>query len=638
MRVEKKINGEKNINLNSFEYIDSLKKSLFVELKDLFTRVSFLNSPPYIVQESKDNLYEVKIVNKFNESSRIYNINDSTYLDYYFSKNTLFFLSDGFAVDFKDLSSEPDLIVFGSLLEEEFYQKASDVIIIDNVNVFDNFYNSYYECEYKLNKNLSEIKIKNFYLNKLLDMSLYNKNGYNSVGFKISDLYLGSNIEQLEFPCSININTLHFKNDKILKYSFEGVYVENLDIPEGVEALYFNKILNVNCSKLILPSTLKYIGEGSFKNSNIKNIDTSKMTNFGLGMLAFSNSSVKKLDLLHCSYIGCSCFSHSNISKLELNLNTKIGASAFSSMEHLISVSYIDLPLNKFNINKYKKYEYDPNYENEIMKKASDKMDYKYDISHFYSEYVNNSYNFPIDLFHNDYFLSKIDIPVNSLILEHGSVKNCKYGLKITGYNEIKVYDIAYTLLATTNVDVFYSVSSYFEKYYYKDYNECLNLVSYICSMAYNMDFEGFYNYKYKDKKYNKLLFKLYDDIYEYNKYYDYNLDLIDENLIGEKDDMQIYAMEELESIHYTIEIVYKELLNSFYEYFDTFDSSSAYMFGYNYNLIGKKDKLVANLDNLIQIVIDDIVVGKVRNNEEIKKYGEDISFRKLHSVDTFSL
>lgn len=101
---------------------------------------------------------------------------------------------------------------------------------------------------------------------------------------------------------------------------------------------------------------------------------------------------------------------------------------------------------------------------------------------------------------------------------------------------------------------------------------------------------------------------------------------------------MQIYAMEELESIHYTIEIVYKELLNSFYEYFDTFDSSSAYMFGYNYNLIGKKDKLVANLDNLIQIVIDDIVVGKVRNNEEIKKYGEDISFRKLHSVDTFSL
>lgn len=631
LRIEERLNGKINLSLNSFEKVNLLKENLMCELKDIFTRVSFLNLPPYIIQESEQELYEVHIINKFHESCKIVNKKESKYLDYIFSKNTLFFLEDGFAVDFKDLDSEPILVVFGSVQDEEFYQKASDVYFLDTTTHLNNFYTSFYSCEYKVNNNLKCIDIENLYISNDLTFSIYNLGYYDKVKFKIDNLYLDCEISSLNFECKFDIDTIHFINHPLLNFSFKGINVQNIDIPEGVEVLLFHDIYNVYTSEVTLPSTLKYIGDGCFRNSHIKKIDMSKMTNFGLGMLAFSGCNIQEIDLLDCAYIGPSCFTHSKIKHLDLNLYSKIAISAFSDMTNLLSVDYykLDSGINfkSFDIDKYKQYEYEPDYEESMFEKASIK--YGYDVSHFFSSYTGDSYSFPIDIFLNDYFLSEINIPINCLILEHGSIKGCKYGLKINGYKEIKVYDMNYTLLSISDMDIVYLIEKYYNNCY-KSIEDCLDMSYAICEVYYNLEeLVDIYDEDYKtkfSKSRKKRVYRAFDE-----NFYNY----LDE------DGYPCVEFHEYDCIYGAIEAITSSILEIFPEYFDTFyTSNSGFMLGYNYHLLGNgyRKKLIAEIPALINAVIDNILFWGSKKNEEFKIYNKIIDDRKLHTFNYFRM
>ena len=131
------------------------------------------------------------------------------------------------------------------------------------------------------------------------------------------------------------IDTILDNSNNIWLYSKETQVINNvnnevLTIIEGVKSVTNNVFENTTINKLILPSTIETIGNSSFKNNNMKNLDMSKAININsIGQEAFNNNLFVNLDFT---------IPTPNI----LNF----GNLSFANNSHLTSVNFDDLSDN----------------------------------------------------------------------------------------------------------------------------------------------------------------------------------------------------------------------------------------------------------------------------------------------------
>lgn len=102
-----------------------------------------------------------------------------------------------------------------------------------------------------------------------------------------------------------------------------------LSIPEGITAIAPMVCRNMDIDQLILPSSLRKIGDGAFYGNNITQIELSNIDI--IGKSAFANNHLQKVNINNVKTIDKSAFYQNLIRELEINNIENIENYAFAS-------------------------------------------------------------------------------------------------------------------------------------------------------------------------------------------------------------------------------------------------------------------------------------------------------------------
>lgn len=135
-------------------------------------------------------------------------------------------------------------------------------------------------------------------------------------------VFLGNQIEEIQLPSSLKlIRGGAFKENKIKK----------LILPEGIEEIKAAAFEKNQIEKIIIPSKLLEISDDVFKDNKLKSIEIPENIN-RIGNGAFASNPIERVDFGKVEIIGNSAFHSTNLKEIELPSSLKeIGMSAFGN-------------------------------------------------------------------------------------------------------------------------------------------------------------------------------------------------------------------------------------------------------------------------------------------------------------------
>lgn len=459
------------------------RNDIIQEAYDLYTRLILLQQPPFILQ--KNNKYEVSTELVCNTSYSVLYFVDKYESNIVFDIDSLFFLSDGYIVSFLDGDiSQVKLYILDENIYNSNLVSIADTILITTVKSKQNYvelddlaiYNG------KKIKNFSGLNIK-FSSATISDLSLLgsieNIYGKSQKLFYFDELVLDNKksfelLETMHF--SLNVDTLYITNNQYWNINFKNISVKKIIISEGTIGISFSDLYSNSSLDVILPKSLKYIGQMSFRGCNLKSINLEDLEDVYIGNASFQSarfSDDKKIfDLSKCLYLGVDAFKHSGIKNIIVSDKTVIDTNAFS---------YSKLEFFKV-VNIEKQVLYNEKIYNDYLISLNDIIleDKLHKLTYY--DFLKDTYIINRELFLFCDNLSNIYIPCEKVIFKSRSISFVSFHLEICGMKEYIIEDIYNTLLCKKWVILDNHICDYVDEFIYKYIED-----NYILYEVYNM-------------------------------------------------------------------------------------------------------------------------------------------------------
>lgn len=423
------------------------KNDIIQEANDIYMRLILLQQPPFILQSnSKYNVWLEELSN-ISYSVLFFEDESGILLDMY----SLFFLSDGYIVSLisDDISQAKLYVLFNSIKYADLLSIA-DIILIpplsseyNYVELGDlNIYNGKEIKNYSgLNIKFSSGTISDFY--NILEAIEDNKEGKLKKLFYFDELTLDDTkcVELVNsMSLSFNVNTLYLTNNQYWNIDFKNITVNKIIISEGTIGISFSELFS-NLD-VVLPKSLKYIGQMSFNRCTLNSINLEDLEDFYIGNASFqstrfSNDKQKRLDLSKCLYLGIEAFRSSTIKNVIVSNKTVIDTDSFYNSE-----------LKSFEVvNTEKQVLYNQKIYNDYIISLNDIIleDSLHRLTYY--DFSNDTYSINKRLFMFCVNLSDIYIPCDKVIFNSKSISFVSPKLKISGMKEYTIRDINNTLL-----------------------------------------------------------------------------------------------------------------------------------------------------------------------------------------------
>lgn len=423
------------------------KNDIIQEANDIYMRLILLQQPPFILQSnSKYNVWLEELSN-ISYSVLFFEDESGILLD----MDSLFFLSDGYIVSLisDDISQAKLYVLFNSIKYADLLSIA-DIILIpplsseyNYVELGDlNIYNGKEIKNYSgLNIKFSSGTISDFY--NILEAIEDNKEGKLKKLFYFDELTLDDTkcVELVNsMSLSLNVNTLYLTNNQYWNIDFKNIIVNKIIISEGTIGISFSELFSH--LDVVLPKSLKYIGQMSFNRCTLNSINLEDLEDFYIGNASFqstrfSNDKQKRLDLSKCLYLGIEAFRSSTIKNVIVSNKTVIDTDSFYNSE-----------LKSFEVvNTEKQVLYNQKIYNDYIISLNDIIleDSLHRLTYY--DFSNDTYSINKRLFMFCVNLSDIYIPCDKVIFNSKSISFVSPKLKISGMKEYTIRDINNTLL-----------------------------------------------------------------------------------------------------------------------------------------------------------------------------------------------
>lgn len=423
------------------------KNDIIQEANDIYMRLILLQQPPFILQSnSKYNVWLEELSN-ISYSVLFFEDESGILLD----MDSLFFLSDGYIVSLisDDISQAKLYVLFNSIKYADLLSIA-DIILIpplsseyNYVELGDlNIYNGKEIKNYSgFNIKFSSGTISDFY--NILEAIEDNKEGKLKKLFYFDELTLDDTkcVELVNsMSLSLNVNTLYLTNNQYWNIDFKNIIVNKIIISEGTIGISFSELFSH--LDVVLPKSLKYIGQMSFNRCTLNSINLEDLEDFYIGNASFqstrfSNDKQKRLDLSKCLYLGIEAFRSSTIKNVIVSNKTVIDTDSFYNSE-----------LKSFEVvNTEKQVLYNQKIYNDYIISLNDIIleDSLHRLTYY--DFSNDTYSINKRLFMFCVNLSDIYIPCDKVIFNSKSISFVSPKLKISGMKEYTIRDINNTLL-----------------------------------------------------------------------------------------------------------------------------------------------------------------------------------------------
>lgn len=555
------------------------RNDIIQEAYELYTRLILLQQPPFILQEHNE--YEVYIEEICETLYSVLYFRDEYESSIVFDIDSLFFLSDGYIVHFLNSDiSQAQLYILGDNIRNSNLVSIADTIVIAPIK--DKCEQNYVELadleiyNGKKIKNYSGLSLK-FSSGTISELNILNILGtIENIGigrksqklFYFDKLVLDNkkSLDLLErMNLSLNVDTLYITDNQYWDINFKNISVKKIIISDGTIGISFSGLY---CSlDVILPKSLKYIGQMSFRHCYLNSINLEDLEDVYIGNASFqsakfSEDKEKLLDLSKCLYLGVDAFRGSRIKNVIVSNKTVMDSNSFSHSS-----------LESFEVvNIEKQVLYNQKICNDYIISLNDIIleDKLHKLTHY--DFSKNTYIINRELFMFCGSLSSIYVPCDKVVFKSRSISFVSLYLKIGGMKEYVIEDVYNTLLC----------------------KKWINLDDYVCD--------------YVDEFISKYIGDEYNILYEVYKM------LVYEGYIGKIDEKM--SLRNLINIivdvltDYTFNILSNYMEEDYYEY----DGNIPYL---NLQLIGKKSKPEINLKNLVFDILSDWSRGYQYNEKK---------------------